>query len=68
MAQAGGPPRRRTARGQWRLRPEGAGVAWDRTGFVEDGGRLAQERYDDKEYIPASLIGFSLDWGQKIRG
>jgi hypothetical protein len=51
MAQAGVPPQRRMACGRLCLRPEGAGVTWDRTGFAEDGGRLAQERYDGKEYI-----------------
>jgi hypothetical protein len=50
-AQAGGPPQRRMARGGPHRRPEGAGVAWDRTGFVEDGGRLARERCDNKEYF-----------------
>jgi hypothetical protein len=49
--QAGAWPRRGTARGRMRPHLERVGVAWRWIEVGEDGGRLAEERYGDKEFI-----------------
>jgi hypothetical protein len=36
-------------------------VSWGQTGFVEDGWRLAQQRYDGKEFVPNHIIGGAIN-------
>jgi hypothetical protein len=43
-----------SARGRMRPRPKWVGVAWRWIEVGEDGGRLAEERYGDKEFILSS--------------